>query len=51
MDGPKLAASIAVLRVAFERWIDYNDRELPQLVREALDQIALFATRTGGADG
>jgi len=51
MDGPKLAASIAVLRVAFERWIDYNDRELPQLVREALDQIELFATRTGGADG
>jgi AcrR family transcriptional regulator len=44
----KLAAevSIAVMRVAFQRWIqDANDRDLPQLVREALDQIEVFAAR------
>jgi AcrR family transcriptional regulator len=42
----RLAAevSIAVMRVAFQRWIhDANDRDLPQLVREALDQIEVFA--------
>jgi AcrR family transcriptional regulator len=38
--------AIAVFRVAFERWIDEtNDREFPGLVREALDQMKLFATR------
>jgi AcrR family transcriptional regulator len=44
----RLAAevSIAVLRVAFERWIDEtNDRGLPQLIAEALDQVEVFAAR------
>jgi AcrR family transcriptional regulator len=44
----RLAAelAIAVLRVALERWIDKaNDRDLPQLITEALDQTELFATR------
>jgi len=44
----KLAAevSIAVMRVAFQRWLeDADDRDLPQLVREALDQIEVFAAR------
>jgi hypothetical protein len=38
--------AIAVLRVAFERWIDEAEvKELPQLVREALDQLEHFAAR------
>jgi AcrR family transcriptional regulator len=38
--------SIAVLRVAFERWLDHADAgNLPQLVREALDEMKIFATR------
>jgi AcrR family transcriptional regulator len=36
--------SIAVFRVAFERWIDdANQREFSDLVSEALDQLATFA--------
>jgi AcrR family transcriptional regulator len=31
---------IAVFRVAFERWIDdTNDRDLPELIRESLDEL------------
>ncbi|MCW3049070.1 MAG: transcriptional regulator, TetR family [Solirubrobacterales bacterium] len=38
--------AIAIVRVAFERWIDEaNDRDLPHLIAEALDQIELFASR------
>jgi hypothetical protein len=41
-----MARAIAVLRVAFERWIgEANDRDLPHLIAEALDQIDLFASR------
>jgi AcrR family transcriptional regulator len=30
----------AVFRIAFERWIDdHNERELPELIRESLDQL------------
>ncbi len=30
----------AVFRIAFERWIDdSNERELPELIRESLDQL------------
>jgi AcrR family transcriptional regulator len=37
---------IAVLRVAFERWIDQaNTQDLPQLIAEALDQMERFAAR------
>ena len=33
-------AGIAVFRVAFERWINAtNQRDLPQLIRESLDQL------------
>ncbi len=33
-------AGIAVFRVAFERWInESNHRDLPQLIRESLDQL------------
>lgn len=42
----RLAAEVAIalLRVAFERWIEKNnDRELPDLITDALGQIALFA--------
>ncbi|MBA3948199.1 MAG: TetR family transcriptional regulator, partial [Herpetosiphonaceae bacterium] len=32
--------AIVVFRLAFDRWIeDTNDRDFPQLVREALDQL------------
>ncbi len=32
--------AIVVFRIAFDRWIeDTNDRDFPQLVREALDQL------------
>jgi len=43
--------SIAVFRVAFERWIDdANQRAFADLVSEALDQLTAFAAaRTGGA--
>jgi hypothetical protein len=35
-----------VLRVAFERWLDDADAgTFPQLVREALDEMEIFATR------
>ncbi|MDX6536232.1 MAG: hypothetical protein QOD37_573 [Gaiellales bacterium] len=38
--------SIAVLRVAFERWIDEAEvKELPQLIHEALDLLQDFAAR------
>jgi AcrR family transcriptional regulator len=33
-------AGIAVFRVAFERWVnESNQRDLPQLIRESLDQL------------
>ncbi|MCW3049092.1 MAG: regulatory protein TetR [Solirubrobacterales bacterium] len=44
----RLTAEVAIpiLRVAFERWIDdANDRDLPQLIAEALDQMEVFASR------
>jgi AcrR family transcriptional regulator len=32
--------AMAVFRIAFERWIDKaNDRDLPELIRESLDQL------------
>jgi AcrR family transcriptional regulator len=41
--GLAAEASIAVFRIAFERWIDErNDRDLPQLMREALEQLQAF---------
>jgi MftR C-terminal domain len=41
--GLAAEASIAVFRIAFERWIDdANDRDLPQLLREALAQLQAF---------
>ena len=39
---PRLTAEagIAVFKVAFERWVDEsNQRDLPQLIRESLDQL------------
>jgi len=33
-------AGIAVFKVAFERWVnDTNQRDLPQLIRESLDEL------------
>ena len=33
-------AGVAIFRVAFERWVDdSNQRELPELIRESLDQL------------
>jgi AcrR family transcriptional regulator len=33
-------AGIAVFKIAFERWVnDTNQRDLPQLIRESLDQL------------
>ena len=40
--SPSLAAEagIAVLRIAFERWIgETNQRDLTQLIRESLDEL------------
>jgi len=37
-------AGIAVFRVAFERWVNASDqRDLPQLIRESLDELKVVA--------
>ncbi len=41
-------AGIAVLRVAFERWVsEPEDRELLQVMRESLDQLRILTARQG----
>jgi len=38
--GLAAEAGIAVFKIAFERWVDEgNQRDLPQLIRESLDQL------------
>jgi AcrR family transcriptional regulator len=37
------AATLAAFQVAFEYWGDHSDRELPQLVSEALDELKRIA--------
>ncbi|HWE13328.1 MAG TPA: TetR family transcriptional regulator [Solirubrobacteraceae bacterium] len=37
----------AVFKIAFERWVDEsNDRDLPHLIRESLDELKLLTART-----
>ena len=40
--------AIAVFRVAVERWVDEaNQRDLPELVRESLDELNALVERHG----
>jgi len=40
-------AGIAVFKVAFDRWIlDTNQRDLPQLIRESLDELKVVTAGT-----
>ena len=39
-------AGIAVFRVAFERWVEEsNQRDLPRLIRESLDELRAVTAR------
>jgi len=40
-------AGIAVFKVAFERWVDKsNRRDLPQLIRDSLDELKALTSGT-----
>ena len=43
-------AGIAVFRVAFERWVnESNERDLPQLIRESLNELKAVTAGRGSA--
>jgi AcrR family transcriptional regulator len=39
-------AGIAVFRIAFERWVEETDQDLPRLMRESLDQLRAVTAGT-----